>query len=333
VNRPSGFALIALLGTLLGSCANLPPNGVSTPAAAPSAISSASAVTTQRPSPAPGWPTDGWPTSRPEDQGLDPQTLAEMLATIQARRLNLHSLLVIRNGTLVSETYFGPYQADTPHESYSVTKSFIATLIGIASDRGAIDQLDRPILDFFPEQAARRDPQKQAITLEDLLTMRAGLEWEEGDAAYRALYQSPDWVEFMLERPMAGPRGKVFNYCSGCSHLLSALLESATDMNPRAFAEETLFGPLGIRSARWATDSAGIPIGGWGLQLTPRDMAKLGYLYLQRGEWAGQRIVSAQWVEAAIQTHTPTEDDLGYGYQWWTYPALGAYAALGRGDR
>lgn len=328
MNRPSGLALIAVLAVLLGSCSNSPANGVSTPAPAP--ISSPSAVPSQSTAPGPDWPADGWRTSRPEDQGLDPQALAEMLATIEARRLNLHSLLVIRNGYLVSETYFGSYQADTPHESYSVTKSFVATLIGIALDRGAIDQLDRPIVDYFPEQAVRQDPQKQAITLEDLLTMRAGLDWREDPSSYEAMARSPDWVQFVLDLPMAGPPGLQFNYCTGCSHLLSALLEPATGMNPRAFAEETLFGPLGIRPAGWATDAAGTPIGGWGLQLTPRDMAKLGHLYLQQGEWAGQRIVSADWIETATQTHTPTEGDLGYGYQWWTDPALGAYAALGR---
>ena len=101
-------------------------------------------------------------------------------------------------------------------------------------------------------------------------------------------------------------------------------------MSPRDFADQYLFKPLGISNVTWETDAAGIPIGGLGLQLTPRDMAKLGYLYLRHGQWDGQQIISAKWVENATRTHTETDGALGYGYQWWTYPALAAYAALGR---
>ena len=101
-------------------------------------------------------------------------------------------------------------------------------------------------------------------------------------------------------------------------------------MNTRDFAEKELFRPLGITDVRWDADSQGIPIGGWGLQITPRDMAKLGYLYLRDGVWDGQQIVSSAWVKAATEKHTPTDGPLGYGYQWWTYPKWGAYAALGR---
>jgi CubicO group peptidase (beta-lactamase class C family) len=134
----------------------------------------------------------------------------------------------------------------------------------------------------------------------------------------------------MLDKPMAAAPGTQFNYCSGCSHLLSAIVQETTEMSPRDFADQYLFKPLGISNVKWDTDAAGTPIGGWGLWLTPRDMAKLGYLYLRHGEWNGQQIVSAQWVENATRTHTATDSDLGYGYQWWTYPSLAAFAALGR---
>jgi CubicO group peptidase (beta-lactamase class C family) len=146
-----------------------------------------------------------------------------------------------------------------------------------------------------------------------------------------------DKVPFLFEMrdvpvPVAGP-GEVIvrvTYCSGCSHLLSAIIQKQTGMNTRDFAQGELFEPLGIRDAVWSTDSTGIPIGGWGLQLTPREMAKLGYLYLNGGVWDGRRIVSAEWVKTATQKHTGTDSDLGYGYQWWTYPRWGAYAGLGR---
>jgi CubicO group peptidase (beta-lactamase class C family) len=276
-------------------------------------------------------PSEAWQTSTPEKQGMDSQRLAQMLTTIQERDLNLHSLLIVRNGYLVSETYFGEYQQDTRHELFSCTKSFVSTLIGIAIDKGYIDRTDQRVVDFFPKHTfANLDEQKESMTLEDLLTMRTGLDWQEGDPAYRALYQSPDWVQFMLDKPMAQPPGSQFNYCSGCSHILSAILQQATGMDPRDFADQYLFQPLGISNMQWDTNADGIPIGGWGIQMTPRDMAKLGYLYLQHGQWNGQQIVSAQWVETATQTHTETDGSLGYGYQWWTYPSMNAYTATGR---
>ena len=280
------------------------------------------------------FPTDGWRTSTPEEQGMDSNKLAQMLSAVQQKHLSLHSLLVIRNGYIVSETYFGAFTQDTPHQLYSVTKSFIATLIGIAIDKGAIDRTDHRILDFFPEDTIENlDQYKQAITLENLLTMRAGLDWQEGDPAYMALAQSPDWVKFMLDKPMVQPPGTWFNYCSGCSHLLSAILEQTTGMNTLDFAKQNLFQPLGITNVTWDTDAQGIPIGGWGLQLTPRDMAKLGYLYLYNGIWERDQIVSGDWVNRATQTHTETDSELGYGYQWWTYPSLSGYAALGMGGQ
>jgi CubicO group peptidase (beta-lactamase class C family) len=277
------------------------------------------------------WPTRDWRSSSPEEQGMDGEKLAEILAAVQDRGLKLHSLLVIRNGYLVSETYFGSYKQNNRHELYSCTKSFVSTLIGIALDKGYLTGKDQRIVDFFLGRTlANLDQQKQAVTLEDVLTMRTGLDWQEGDPAYVALYQSSDWVQYMLDLPMVQSPGSGFNYCSGCTHLLSAILGQATGMDTRDFAEQYLFKPLGITNARWETDAHGIPIGGWGLQITPRQMAKLGYLYLREGEWDGEQIVSTGWVQDAIQTHTQTDGDLGYGYQWWIYPSLDAYAALGR---
>jgi CubicO group peptidase (beta-lactamase class C family) len=262
---------------------------------------------------------------------MDAQKLAEMLETIRQQGLNLHSLLIIRNGHIVSETYFGDYGPDTKHELYSCTKSFISTLVGIALDQGKIDGVKHRVLDLFAARTIEnREQLKDDMTLEDLLTMRAGLEWQEGDPIYREMYRSSDWVGFVLNKPMTQPPGHVFNYCSGCSHLLSALVQQTTQMNTRDFAEQNLFKPLGISRVDWDTDSAGTPIGGWGLQLTPRDMAKLGYLFLREGKWDGRQIISAGWVKAATQKHAAPESEVGYGYQWWTYPALKAYAATGR---
>jgi CubicO group peptidase (beta-lactamase class C family) len=320
IDRLPGFrALFCILTAMLVGCSSLPAT------VAPANVPTPTSET------GPNWPTEAWRTSLPDKQGMDSAKLAKMLDAIRQQRLDLHSLLIIRNGYLVNETYFGPYQPDTRHELYSCTKSFVATLIGIVIDKGYIDRTEHRIVDFFPERTfANLDRQKATMTLEDVLTMRSGLDWQDDDPTFAAMYRSPDWVKFMLDRPMAVPAGSQFNYCSGCSHLLSAIVQQTTGMNTRDFAEQYLFKPLGISNVEWETDVAGVPIGGWGLQLTPRDMAKLGYLYLQGGRWEGQQIVSAGWVENATQTHAEVEGDLDYGYQWWTYPSLGAYAALGR---
>ncbi len=286
---------------------------------------------TGTPAPVEYWPTSGWRTSLPEEQGMDSQKLALMLESVKQKNLSLHSLLVIRNGYIVSETYFQSYNQDVKHEVYSCTKSVIATLVGIAVDKGYIAGINAPVKDFFPGRTfENEDARKDAMTLENLLTMTSGLAWEESDATIRKLYVSGDWVKFMMDIPMSAQPGSQFNYCSGCSHILSAILQYKTGMNTRDFARQVLFQPLGISNVNWSTDSTGIPIGGWGLQITPRDMAKLGYLYLHDGIWDGRQIVSAGWVEAATRKHTGTDTDLGYSYQWWTYPSLDAYTALGR---
>ncbi len=167
----------------------------------------------------------------------------------------------------------------------------MATLVGIAIDKRALDGISQPVIDFFRGSSFEHpDARKDAMTLEDLLTMRTGLDWQERDATFRAIYQSRDWVQFMLDLPMREQPGQQFRYCSGCSHLLSAIIQQRTGMNTRDFAQQALFDPLGIRMATWEHDVQGIPIGGWGLQLTPRDMAKLGYLYLHNGCGTGSRL-------------------------------------------
>ena len=320
IKSPTQFLfLVCVISLILAGCTGSPASTIAPNPPAPTST------------PGSYWPTKTWRTSSPDEQGMDSGKLAQMLAAIQQGQLNLHSLLVVRNGYLVSETYFGSDQ-DTRYQLYSCTKSFVSTLIGIAMDQGLIDRLDQRVVDFFPDYSfANLDQQKQSMTLDDVLTMRSGLDWQEGDPAYAALYRSSDWIQSMLDMPMALQPGTKFNYCSGCTHILSAIVHETTGMGTFDFAKKYLFKPLGITNVRWDNDAAGIPIGGWGLQLTPRDMAKLGYLFLRNGEWDGQQIISAKWVQIATQKHTDTDDDnRGYGYQWWTYPSLQAYMALGR---
>jgi CubicO group peptidase (beta-lactamase class C family) len=262
---------------------------------------------------------------------MDGRVLKDLLASIKRDGPDLDSLLVIRHGNIVSETYYHGYKRGKVHHIFSCTKSFIATLVGIAIDQGIIKDTSLTATDFDPDYAKDYlSADKRQISLEHMLTMKTGLGWNETDSTFDALYRSDDWLTFMYDLPMVAQPGKEFNYCSGCTHLLSAAIRSASGMNTQEFAEQALFTPLGITDYTWETDPAGTSIGGWGLNLTPRDMAKLGYLYLHAGEWDGEQVVSSAWIDRATQKLVEGEGDLGYGYLWWIYPRFGAYAALGR---
>jgi CubicO group peptidase (beta-lactamase class C family) len=257
--------------------------------------------------------------------------LNEMMAAIDAQAINLHSILVIRHGVIVAERYYGAFNEASRSEIYSCTKSFTSTLIGIALDKGLLSSIDQPVLGFFPDRSFENvDERKQAMTIKNLLTMTPGLTWDESDATYMQMYSSSDWPKYILDRPMEFQPGSQFEYSSGASHVLSAIVQKSTGMNTVDFARANLFEPLGITGFQWSADSAGLSIGGWGLQLTPREMAKLGYLFLHRGQWDGRRIVSSDWVNAATKTQVWADNTLGYGYQWWVSADGSAYMALGR---
>lgn len=262
---------------------------------------------------------------------MDAGRLNEMLAFIDAQAINLHSIVVIRHGMIVAERYYGSFTESTRSEIYSCTKSFISTLIGIALDRGLLGSIDQPVLDFFSDRAFENiDERKQAMTIRHLLTMTSGLTWEESDATYMQLYGSSDWPKTILDKPMEFQPGTQFEYNSGASHLLSTIIQKSTGMNTADFARANLFEPLGITGFQWSADSSGVSIGGWGLSLTPREMAKLGYLFLHRGVWDGREIVSSDWVNASTKRQVLADNTLGYGYQWWISADGSSYMALGR---
>lgn len=316
--------LLLLIAALLSGCrsplsSKQPPTGGSTAAL--------EVTPTEGTTPAADW---DWPVSSPQEQGIDPAPLAQMLEAIPAKMPYLHSALVIRNGVIVSENYFMGHEPSTRHVQYSVTKSVSSALIGIAIEQGYIQGVEQRVLDFFPGRNFKNmDARKEAMTLEDVLTMRTGLSWQDGDPYWGQIYRSPDWLEYMLGLPLAAAPGKKFNYCSGCSHILSAILYETTAMTPQEFAEENLFGPLGIQGVEWESDSQGISVGGWGLELSAREMARFGELYLRKGNWLGRQLVPAAWVEESTRPRVKTGEDLRYGYQWWYSPDPEGYAAIG----
>jgi CubicO group peptidase (beta-lactamase class C family) len=273
-------------------------------------------------------------TSPPEEQGMDSVRLEEMIAYINERDMPVHSVLIIRNGHLVHETYFAPYTANSLYDVFSVTKSVVSILIGLAIEDGLIGEVNVPISEYLPAGSLPEDdPRKAEITIEHLLTMTSGLGWLEERKYFNELYAEEDWVEYMLKLPLEEEPGDAFYYCSGCSHLLAAVLENVTGEPLLDYARQRLFEPLNVRNFTWESDPNGIPIGGWGLTLQARDMAKMGQLFLQDGMWEGSQVVPAEWVERSISSQVRTGGELDYGYQWWIQPRFGGFAALGLGGQ
>ena len=296
-------------------------------------------IESTKPEPPDYWPTEGWRTSTPEEQGVNSERLAEALAFIEERDINIHSMLIVRNGYVVLDTYFYPYAPDLQHDLASVTKSFTSTLIGIAIDKGHIAGVQQPVLDLFPERTvANVDAKKKKMAIEDVLTMSSGLEChaEPNEITLFQMMGSPDWTQFMLDLPMRDEPGTHFEYCSGGAHLLSVIIRETTGMNALAFAQENLFGPLGISDVAWPTDPQGVDNHGWGdLHLKPHDMARLGLLYLNGGLWDGRQLLSSEYVAAATSSRVSLPNSTpfdGYGYQWWI-SSSGYYAARGRGEQ
>ena len=291
--------------------------------------------------PAPAyWPTQGWRSSTPEEQGIDAAKLADALLAIREKNINVHSLLLIRNALVVIDAYLYPYDGTTVHDLGSVTKSVITTLIGIAADQGKL-ALDRPMVSFFPDRVIDgRDARKERITVRDLVTMSSGLDCtrEDNEATQRAMRASADHVQFVLDRPVRWDPGTQFVYCSPGMHLLSAILQQATGMTALEFARTNLFEPLGIRDVLWPADPQGVTLGAGDLKLHPRDAAKLGYLWWSGGVWEGRQVISRRWVEASVRPLIKTDGDDYYGYGWWISRAtekgdLDSYRADGRGGQ
>jgi len=290
------------------------------------------------------WPTEGWMNSTPEEQGMNSNKLQEMIDHIADEDLDVHSVIVIRHGYVVLEEYPDPYQGisrtqsfNGTHFLYSATKSFLSCLIGMAIDKGYIDNTSQTMLSFFPNHTiANIDERKERVTLRDLLTMRSGLPWDEQSApfnspdndVYHLNYNSSGGVQYVLDMPMEHEPDEVFHYNTGASHLLSGIVQETTEMSTLDFAAEHLFSPLGINPYYWYFDRMGVYFGGYDLQIQPLDMAKFGYLFLNNGTWDGEQVVSSEWVNESTTTVSPFYGR-GYAYQWWTMSDIGVFYAAG----
>jgi CubicO group peptidase (beta-lactamase class C family) len=312
------------------------------------------------------WPTAGWRTAPPAQVGLDPKVLAK-LDTNAAYHPQLRSLLVVRHGYLVYERYWHG-DARTGQEAFSVTKSFTGTLVGIALGDHKLKGLNQTVGELLAAHLpADADPRLAKVTVAQLLTMTSGLAGDDGslggdfDLLLRLL-QSRDWVRHILGRKLATRPGATFAYSNAGSHLLSAIVADTTGQSTLAFARARLFAPLGIHAEHalqpvnidnasraeaqaydraavaWNTDPQGYQTGWSGLKLPARDLAKLGYLYLNGGRWDGAQVIPADYVRAAPQAQSqppPSAGLHGYGYQWWVTSEQGhpSFLAMGFGGQ
>lgn len=288
------------------------------------------------------WPTDGWRAADPAAHGFDPSLPDVLAAKIERELPFLNSLLIVKDGYLVHEAYFNDFEPDDLHTVNSVTKSIVSALYGMAIADGSIPDLGTTLGKALPayfEDGAYRD--LAGITLNDLLRMRSGLAFDEskleadlstvaqegGIDAGIAFFTDRDIADYVLQSGVAYPPGEAWSYSSGDSNLLSAAFSSQTGRSLADYAAETLFPALGIADWDWIVDANGVNIGGIGLQLTPRDMAKFGYLFLNRGLWDGTQVIPADWVYASTYPQSKglftgngqTMPIEWYGMQWWNW--------------
>ena len=272
---------------------------------------------------------DGWATSSLTECSIDDSLIVSLMNSIQEKEIeHIHSVLIARAGFLVFEAYFSGTDIDQQyhdfdwnvlHHTASCTKSVTSILTGIAFYQGLLDDLDEKLPSFFPEYYDFDwAGSKAQITLKHLLTMRAGLFWNENPSdpnnSHIGLNTSNDPVRHVLELPATDPPGTRFRYNSGLPILVGGILRNRTGLSVARFSEETLFNPLEIQDYRWLTIADGFHHTGGGLYLRPRDMLKLGQLYLQDGMWQGHRVLSKDWIDLSTQNYS---NEVGYGFFWW----------------
>lgn len=268
---------------------------------------------------------DGWTLATPQEQGIDPALLCAMGRGVSDRKLaDVDSIVVIRHGRLVYERYFtlpGPTPTFDPatmrHAGHSMTKSVVSLLVGIALDRGWIGDIDAPVFSYFPEYAAARSPEKDRISLRNLLTMSDGLNsatfFQPGE--HRA---DPEPYRFILGTRLVREPGASFEYNSATTELIGGVLQKVSGKTVDVLAKELIFAPLGITDVEWGTRLGnGFATASSGLSLRPRDWAKLGQLVLDHGVWEGKQIVPASWIAQSTAPHIKAQKQYSYGFQWW----------------
>ncbi len=312
---------------------------------------------------------DGWSTARPSEAGFDPSAFAELTKAIESGEIhNAHAVVVEHAGRLIYEQYFsGPderwgeslgnvtFSRDTLHDLRSISKSVATALLGIALEGKHLGALERPITSYFPDLKGQFGAGVENVTLKHVVTMTAGLEWNEMTEPYTSsendeirLYSVPDPVALVLARPVRDPVGSKWYYNGGLSQVVAGVVRRETGLALNEYADKALFGPLGISdyewlgSSRWKPGTS--PSAASGLRMRARDLAKIGSVYLHGGAWNGKQIVPADWVELSGQHHVEhipwgrSTGTYGYGFMWYPGKTKGPEAhrlirAAGNGEQ
>lgn len=273
----------------------------------------------------------GFPRSTPEEQGIASPAIVAFLDAMEEKGLELHGFMLLRNGFVTAEGWWKPYVPERPHIMFSVTKTFAATAVGMAQEEGLLSVND-PVLSYFPDESPENPSEHlQSLLIKDLLRMGTG----QAKDTIPAGPDDMDWIKTFLHEPVEHAPGTRFAYHSGASNMLSAIIRRATGQNLHDYLKPRLFAPLGIEGEQWQRLPDGTVAGGYGLRVKTEDLAKLGQLYLQKGVWNGERLLSEAWVEEATakQISNGTEPDndwhAGYGYQLWRCARDNAYRFIG----
>jgi CubicO group peptidase (beta-lactamase class C family) len=279
---------------------------------------------------------DDWVLSNADAENINRNSLKQAFELIHSdkRYWMARSLLVIRNGKLVAEAY--PHHQDDIHKFKNIqscTKSMTSILAGVALQDKVLESLDEKLYDIFPD-LFDDDQRKRAITVEDALTMRAGLAFDNDTQSLKLYQEQGNSTKYVLSQNYLHAPGTIMNYNDGAPHLVSKAIEQKAGKNLAEYADEKLFKPLNIKEWKWEAAKDGTTFGAYSLFLKPRDLAKIGQLLLQNGIWNDQRIIDSQFLNEAVKTKTSMKGPrYSYGYYFWIIPELKGYAALGHGGQ
>jgi CubicO group peptidase (beta-lactamase class C family) len=260
----------------------------------------------------------------PEKEGMRTEGILRFLEEVQTRRIDMHSLMILRHGKVVAEGWWYPYQPDYRHIMHSVSKTFTSTAVGFAVDEKLLS-VDDKVISFFPDKLPEEvSPYLAELSVKHLLSMSVGQE-----PAPVFTLDEDDWVRRFLATPIVHPPGSVFHYSSYATYMLSAIIQKVSGQTTFDYLKPRLLDPLRITDIRWEADAQGISMGGWGMRIRTEDMARLGQFYLQKGRWNGRQLLSKAWIKEATSLHIYQRDSLsleeelhdngvqGYGYQIW----------------
>ena len=300
----------------------------------------------------------GWEVDHLENAGMKMEHIQELFQKHNEGEFEQqHAVLIIKDGKLVVEEYyrgwdyFGAnkmYTLTSLHSMMSVSKSFISALIGISIDQGFINDIDEKLSLFFPDHQQYFIDGKSQISLKNALNMQAGIKWANNNDIIQEMIKYDSYIDFILSQPMDSIPGEKFQYSDGVTISLGAVLHNATGIRADEYIKTVLFEPIGIKDSRWIhTSKKGELAAGWGLFLRPRDMARFGQLYLNKGLWNGKQIISSDWIKKSTEKSVFTlggsydswSPGVGYAYQWWCHTfnvngeLITAYAADGNGGQ